>query len=97
MGKINSFIDKHFNVIVVGLLSILFLRSCGGDMKSVNKRLDTLTLEVRALKDTSVTQTDLQIEGLKAEKRMIQSTDRKLIDVQRQSEIDREIKRLEEK
>ena len=40
---------------------------------------------------------DLQIEGLKSEKRMIQSTDRKMMDLQRQAEIDREIKRLEEK
>lgn len=97
MGKINFFIDKHFNVIVVVLLSIIFLRSCGGDTKNVKKRLDALTLEIHTLKDTVVTQTDLQIEGLRVEKRLIQSTDRKLLDVQRQSEIDREIKRLEEK
>jgi hypothetical protein len=41
------------------------------------------------------TKKDLQIEGLKAEKRMIQSTDRKMMDVQRQSAIDEEIKSLE--
>jgi hypothetical protein len=37
----------------------------------------------------------IEIEGLKAEKRMIQSTDRKIMDVNRQSEIDLEIKKLE--
>ena len=37
----------------------------------------------------------LEIEGLKAEKRMIQSTDRKIFDVNRQSEIDLQIKKLE--
>jgi hypothetical protein len=37
----------------------------------------------------------LKIEGLKTEKRMIQSTDRKILDVNRQSEIDKEIQELE--
>ena len=37
----------------------------------------------------------VEIEGLKTEKRMIQSTDRKIMDVNRQSEIDIEIKKLE--
>jgi hypothetical protein len=32
--------------------------------------------------------------GLESEKRMIQSTDRKMLDVQRQSQIDEEIKQL---
>jgi hypothetical protein len=39
----------------------------------------------------------VQLEGLKVEKRMIQSTDRKILDVQRQSEIDKEINLLEKK
>ena len=37
----------------------------------------------------------LQIEGLKSEKRMIQSTDRKILDVNRQTEIDNEITKLQ--
>jgi len=37
----------------------------------------------------------IKVEGLKSEKRMIQSTDRKLLDVNRQSEIDKEIQKLE--
>ena len=37
----------------------------------------------------------IEMEGLKVEKRMIQSTDRKIMDVNRQSEIDAEIKKLE--
>jgi hypothetical protein len=32
--------------------------------------------------------------GLEAEKRMIQATDRKILDVQRQTQIEEEIKRL---
>jgi hypothetical protein len=43
------------------------------------------------------TKTDLEIEGLKSEKRMIQASDRKILDVQRQTEIDNEIKKLQNK
>ena len=38
----------------------------------------------------------MKIEGLRSEKRMIQATDRKMLDVQRQTQIDEEIKKLEE-
>jgi hypothetical protein len=43
------------------------------------------------------TKKDIQIEGLKVEKRMIQATDRKIMDVQRQSEIEKEIDNLQGK
>jgi hypothetical protein len=36
----------------------------------------------------------MKIEGLKSEKRMIQATDRKLMDVQRQTQIEQEINEL---
>ena len=38
---------------------------------------------------------ELKRSGLEAEKRMIQATDRKLLDVRRQTEIDEEIKKLD--
>jgi hypothetical protein len=94
MNKFNEFLGKNFNYIVLGLLVILFLRTCNSDTKSINKRIDVLTTKVDSLQSTSVTTKDLQIEGLKSEKRMIQSTDRKILDVNRQSEIDKEIERL---
>jgi hypothetical protein len=40
---------------------------------------------------------ELKISGLEAEKRMIQATDRKLLDVRRQTEIEAEIKKLSKK
>jgi hypothetical protein len=40
-------------------------------------------------------QKQIKIEGLKAEKRMIQATDRKILDVNRQAEIDKELQQLE--
>jgi hypothetical protein len=98
MNKIEKFLDAHFTKIVVIMLVILFFRSCGdGDTKGLNKRIDALTTKIETLEQTAVTKKDLTIEGLKTEKRMIQSTDRKMLDVQRQSVIDTEIKNLEAK
>jgi hypothetical protein len=94
MNKFTEFIGKHFNIIALALLVILFLRTCNSDTKSINKRIDALTTKVDSLQSTAVTKKDLQIEGLKVEKRMIQSTDRKILDVNRQSQIDKEIENL---
>jgi hypothetical protein len=48
--------------------------------------VDTLALDLRK---------EMKIEGLKSEKRMIQATDRKMLDVQRQTQIESEINKLE--
>ena len=78
------------------MLLVIFFRSCGdGGVKGLNKRVDALTEKVEALEKSTVTKKDLEIEGLKAEKRMIQSTDRKMLDVSRQAQIDKEIEKLE--
>jgi hypothetical protein len=57
--------------------------------------------EVETIKETTYTKEELdlrlKIEGLKTEKRMIQSTDRRILDVNRQTEIDNEIIKLENK
>ena len=57
--------------------------------------------EVEAIKDSTYTKTELdrelKIMGLESEKRMIQATDRKLLDVQRQTEIEQEIDKLQGK
>lgn len=97
MNKIQAYIEKNHKYIIILLLVLIFFRTCDSGSKTVARRVKDLQSEIGAVKATMVTKADLQIEGLKAEKRMIQSTDRKMLDVQRQSEIDREIKRLEEK
>jgi hypothetical protein len=55
--------------------------------------------EIETIKDSTYTKEEmdlrLKIEGLKSEKRMIQSTDRKILDVNRQTQIDEEINKLE--
>ena len=97
MNKFNEFLDKHYRKIFFFLLVIIFVNTCGNPNKTVNKRIDVLTNKIDSLEASTVTKKELTIEGLKAEKRMIQSTDRNMLDVQRQSVIDSEIKRLEEK
>ena len=96
MNKLNEFLSKHFSKIALVFLILIFFNTCGsGDTKSINKRLDKLTTQVDSLQSITVTKKDLQIEGLKAEKRMIQSVDRKILDVNRQSDIDKEIETLQ--
>jgi hypothetical protein len=96
MNKLNEFLDKNYRKIFFFLLIVIFVNTCSNPNKSVNKRLDTLSHKIDSLENVTVTKKALQIEGLKAEKRMIQSTDRKMLDVQRQTAIDAEIKKLEE-
>lgn len=85
-----KFIQENFTSIVLGLTILGFLKGCS-DTREIGKiRKEFIELENK--------QTVLrQIEGLKAEKRMIQATDRKILDVQRQTQIEEEIKVLESK
>jgi len=95
MKTIQLFINEYFKPITLVLLVFILLRSCGGGVSSLNKRVDKLSNKIDSLSQISVTSKSLKIEGLKVEKRMIQSTDRKLLDVQRQTKIDEEISSLE--
>ena len=96
MKKLNEFLDNNYRKVFLFLLVVIFVNTCSNPNKSVNKRIDTLSQKIDSLENVTVTKKSLQIEGLKAEKRMIQSTDRKILDVQRQTAIDAEIKKLEE-
>ena len=93
MNKLNKkpVTFKLTELIIISLLVILTLKTCSLSTSNVNKRVDALSTKV----DSLATKTDLKIEGLKSEKRMIQSTDRKMLDVNRQAEIDKELKTLE--
>lgn len=95
MNNINKFFADHGSKVITILLILLYLKSCGvnSELNRVKKEAKSNTELINALP----TANDLQIEGLKAEKRMIQATDRKMLDVQRQSDIEKEIKTLEMK
>lgn len=88
MERIIKYIENNFEILVVFILIINLFLKCSSDKKitKLNEKIDKL--EIRQEKV-------IQLEGLKSEKRMIQSTDRKILDVQRQSELDKEISNLE--
>lgn len=102
MGNINKFFEKHGSKLIVILLTITYFRSCTintelrkvkKEMVNIVKEIDSTTLKLNKLPS----EIDLRIEGLKSEKRMIQATDRRIYDVNRQNQIEIEIKELEEK
>jgi len=88
-----NFIKNNFVVIVLIISLLGMFKSCGD-----SRELTKIRKEITAIKDSTYTKQEIGIElkvsGLEAEKRMIQATDRKLLDVRRQTEIDEEIKKL---
>lgn len=88
-----KFIKENFTEIVLAIALLGLLKSCG-DARELSK----IKNEIKTIKDSTFTKgellNELKISGLEAEKRMIQATDRRLLDVRRQTEIDEEIKRL---
>jgi len=88
-----KFIQTNFTVIVLVIAVLSLFKSCGD-----SRELSNIKKEINAIKDSTYTKTELgiqlKISGLESEKRMIQSTDRKMLDVQRQTQIDVEIKQL---
>lgn len=88
-----KFIKENFTVIVLVISLLAFFKGCG-DSRDLSK----IKKEIENIKDSTFTKQELLIElkisGLESEKRMIQATDRKLLDVRRQTEIEEEIKKL---
>ena len=102
MKRITDFLDKWSTRIMFPLILIVFLKTCStnGKIEKLEKELTKQNIKTDSIvKVENISKTEiekmLKIEGLKAEKRMIQSTDRKILDVNRQSEIDKEIEELE--
>ena len=91
-----KFIQTNFTNIVLVIAVLGLLKSCGD-----GRELTKIRKEITELKDSTYTKKELdirlQVEGLKSEKRMIQSSDRKILDVNRQTQIDEEIKKLDSK
>jgi hypothetical protein len=91
-----NFIEKNFTIIVLIIALLGLFKSCGDGRELVKIRK-----EIDAIKDSTYTKSELdkelKIMGLESEKRMIQATDRKLLDVQRQTQIEEEIKILKTK
>ena len=88
-------LKNNFEIILVCLFFLLFLKQCGmsRDLERIKKENSKMSVRM----DSLVTKKDLIIEGLKTENRMIQSTDRTLLDVNRSAVIRQEIEKLESK
>lgn len=88
-----NFIKNNFTIIVLVISLLAFLKSCND-----SRKISEIQKEIKSIKDSTYTKTELgiqlKISGLEAEKRMIQATDRKMLDVQRQTQIEEEIKQL---
>ena len=87
MKPILNFIDAWGNRIMFFLVVIVFFKTCTTNtrVERVNESVDSLATGLRK---------EIKIEGLKSEKRAIQASDRKIMDVNRQTEIDQEINKL---
>lgn len=90
-----KFIENNFVIIVFVIIILAFFKGCS-DSREISEMKKMLT----EIQENTYTKQELEIElkiqGLESEKRMIQATDRKLIDVRRQTEIEEEIKKLRE-
>jgi hypothetical protein len=73
------------------------MQECNNSNKlnSLDKKIRIVSQRVDSVCTSEEIRESLEIEGLKSEKRMIQSTDRTILDVNRQAEIDRLLKKLE--
>lgn len=87
MKTILNFIDSWGNRIMFFLVVIIFFKTCTTNTKvqDVNDSVDSLSVKLHR---------EIKIEGLKSEKRAIQASDRKILDVNRQTQIDQEIKQI---
>ena len=102
MKTIFNYIDTWGVRVSLFLVLIIFFKTCTTNSKIknesdkiqvLNNKVDSLEITIDKLSNNITKQ--IKIEGLKSEKRMIQSTDRKILDVNRQSEIDKELSKLE--
>ena len=82
-----KFIQENFTIIVLVVCVLTFVNNCTTSREIAKINKEFVSRQEKYL-------LNLQLEGLKSEKRMIQATDRKILDVQRQTEIDKELSKL---
>jgi len=103
MEKVLKFINQYGLLII---LSFIIIGSCSRQANENKKNklananhkkiMDRFSLIEAKFDSLEINlEKSIKIEGLKSEKRMIQSTNRKMLDVERQSEIDKELMILE--
>ena len=87
MKKVFEFLDVWGIRVSSLLVLVIFFKTCSTNTRvekvretttKTNERIDSLTIQLRK---------EIKIEGLESERRMIQSTDREMMDVTRQERI----------
>jgi hypothetical protein len=92
MKKVTDFIEKYGLILLVVLI---VTSTCSSGMskrrseKKISDQFDSLKTEIKTLKNDL--KKEIKIEGLKTELRMIESTDRRMMDKERQTEIRKEL------
>jgi hypothetical protein len=90
-----KFIENNFTIIVLVIAVLTLFKSCGD-----SRELSKIKSQIKEIKENTFTKyemkKELTIMGLESENRMIQATDRRLLDVRRQTEIEEEIKKLKQ-
>jgi hypothetical protein len=92
MKKVTDFIEKYGLIL---LLVLIVTSTCSSGMskrrseKKISDQFDSLKTEIKTLKNDL--KKEIKIEGLKTELRMIESTDRRMMDKERQTEIRKEL------
>jgi len=82
------------NAIVIAILLFSLMATCNNNSSVSSLKKEVIRQEHKNDSLNAILVNQMQIEGLKSEKRMIQSTDRKMLDVTRMSEIDKELKSI---
>jgi len=94
MQKIKNFFNESGYLMVVAFMFLLSMQNCNenSNIKTLKKEI----INVKKANDSLATQIrgEIKLEGLRSELRMIQATDRKIIDIQRQNQIEIEMKKL---
>jgi len=92
MKKVTDFIEKYGLIL---LLVLIVTSTCSSGMskrrseKKISDQFDSLKTEIKTLKNDL--KKEIKVEGLKTELRMIESTDRRMMDKERQTEIRKEL------
>lgn len=90
--KFLELLKRNQQQILLFLFVLLLFRSCNtsSELRKLRKEYQTQ----REILNKLPTKKDLQIEGLKGEMRMIQATDRTMMDLDRQNQIEKELQKL---
>ena len=82
------------NAIVIAILLFSLMATCNNNSSVSSLKKEVIRQEHKNDSLNAILVNQMQVEGLKSEKRAIQASDRKILDVTRQTQIDQEISKI---